>query len=166
MSQTETLQEELGDWGEYQQKRPQNQTIREQVATRYPLSYEFLKTVGSEVLEHITWEEIASIDRALQPKPSSTWDERQMRPLHSLDTVRKEFPKLAAILEAEPQPEIEDAALEALAFAALRRTSPIGVVFDVRRETRRKTESYGHHSSDVIRPRSYYGDQKQPLAQQ
>ncbi len=150
------------DWDEYRQQRLENQTICNQIAERYPLAHQFLATAGIEVLEHITWDEVAQIDKKLQPVACSTWEEQQAQDSYDVKLVQRNFPKLAEAFDAIPQLDIEDLALNALARAAFDKSirDPSGVVDWVLRETRREPEIYVNHSSDTDRPRSYWGDTK------
>ena len=163
--QAEESPAEPTDWDEYRQQRLENQTICNQIAEHYPLAYQFLATTGIEVLDHITWDEVAQIDRELQPMACSTWEEQQTRDSYDARLVQRNFPRLTEALDAIAQLDIEDLALNALARAAFDKSTqnPAYVVNKVLQETRREPELYGNHSSDVNRPRSYYGDTKKPL---
>ena len=166
MSQAEVLHGELGDWHKYRQKYSENQAICEQVAERYPLAYQHLTTARIEVLEHITWDEIAHIDQELQSEPYRTWEEDRAQHPALVGEIRKGFPRLAEALEAMPQTEIENLAFRALVEAARanRLWESNKVVVNVL--ARRTAEGCSRHPADeALRPRSgpCCWDPKRPL---
>ena len=166
MSRTEVLQEEIRGWQEYRQKYSENQAICSQVAERHPLAYQYLEAAGIEVLEHITWDEIAHIDQELQSESYRTWEEDQARFPALVGEIRKGFPRLAGALEAMPQTEIESVAFRALVEAARanRLWGLNKVVVNVL--ARRTAEGCSRHPADeALRPRSgpCCWDPKRPL---
>ena len=162
--QAEEPSAEPTDWDEYRQQRAENQTICNQIAERYPLAHQFLAAAGIEVLEYITWDEITKIDRGLQPMTCSTWEERQARDPYDVSFVQKNFPRLAEALDAIPQLDIEDLALNALTRAAFSKSAqnPDYVVNNVWRWREIKRRLDLEHSSDVDQ-RPGCGDKKEPL---
>ena len=155
-------------WAEYIKKRDENEAICRQIADRYPLAYEFLQSEGIEVLEYIRWEEIADINRFLEPAAGLSWEECQKTSKDDAGRISKYFPKLAKMLEALPQEEIEVEVIEMLHRAALAKAPhhPLITVMNISRESRGEATLYGNHSSEVSRPRSYYGDPKRPFVEE